>query len=264
MRPVLATTLTGAERVFASAPGFDPGSARREFSLLATDYWVATIGARLLRLVRREAPYVAFQFGDLTPAVIDQATETLRVWDGAVAPIGVLGGLSHEPLVASRWVCVVDGDTTTVGDTLTVDDLNRLPWIVVAVGPADSAAGRTSSVAMDQLSLHGITPRVAMTTESFLAVPRLVAGTDCIAFLQQPLAQEGADRHGLRILEPPVVMPELVQALWWHPLHDHDPGHAWLRRRIGEAAAANGSPSDIGVADARHRRSGVQVGGPGA
>jgi DNA-binding transcriptional LysR family regulator len=237
LRPVLETTLNGAGRVFTSAQGFDPGDARREFSLLATDFWAATIGSRLLRLVTRQAPHVSIQFGPLTPTMIDQAAEVLRVWDGAIAPTGVLGGLSHEPLHRSRWVCVVDADNEQVGGELTVEDLASLPWVVVAIGSANSPTARTSSVATEQLALYGIRPSVAMTTASFLAVPGLVAGTDCVAFVQEELAEGTSERLGLRILEPPIPIPDLDVAFWWHPLHESDLGHAWLRARIADAIA---------------------------
>jgi hypothetical protein len=32
-------------------------------------------------------------------------------------------------------------------------------------------------------------------------------------------------------------MPPLIQAAWWHPSRQLDPGHRWLLGLIGEAAA---------------------------
>ena len=41
----------------------------------------------------------------------------------------------------------------------------------------------------------------------------------------------------IRLLEPPVEIPELVEMLWWHPRANADPAHAWLRTRISELAS---------------------------
>src|ERR671932_135354 len=53
-----------------------------------------------------------------------------------------------------------------------------------------------------QMRMLGIEPRVQVITESFLTVPRLVAGTDRIALLQRRLV-DLLPRDGLRVLRPP-------------------------------------------------------------
>jgi len=51
-----------------------------------------------------------------------------------------------------------------------------------------------------------------------------------------PARAEGFLRRtgAIRLLEPPVELPELVETLWWHPRANADPGHTWLRTRIHE------------------------------
>jgi len=41
----------------------------------------------------------------------------------------------------------------------------------------------------------------------------------------------------IRLLEPPVEIPEFVEMLWCHPRANADPAHAWLRTRIHELSA---------------------------
>jgi len=39
-------------------------------------------------------------------------------------------------------------------------------------------------------------------------------------------------------VELPMLVPELVEALWWHPSRTSDPGQRWLQQVLQEAAAA--------------------------
>ena len=40
----------------------------------------------------------------------------------------------------------------------------------------------------------------------------------------------------IRILPCPFDVASLIDALWWHPMYDRDPGHRWLRQLFAEAA----------------------------
>jgi hypothetical protein len=40
----------------------------------------------------------------------------------------------------------------------------------------------------------------------------------------------------VRILPCPFGVAPLIEALWWHPMYDRDPGHRWLRQLFTEAA----------------------------
>ena len=57
----------------------------------------------------------------------------------------------------------------------------------------------------------------------------------------------------IRALPPPVEVGQLVEAMWWHPVYDDDPEHAYLRDvvlRATEQAIGRGEPDGIGLADA--------------
>jgi DNA-binding transcriptional LysR family regulator len=75
----------------------------------------------------------------------------------------------------------------------------------------------------------GIEPRVVAVSESFLALPFLVAGTDRFALVQQRLAARLYAAADVRILPCPFPVTPLVEALWWHPVYERDTGHQWLR-----------------------------------
>ena len=79
-------------------------------------------------------------------------------------------------------------------------------------------------------------PRVQVVNESFLTVPVLVAGSDRIALLQRRLVNLLPLDTGIRALPCPFDAGPLIEAMWWHPVYDDDPEHAWLRDLVVRAA----------------------------
>jgi hypothetical protein len=55
---------------------------------------------------------------------------------------------------------------------------------------------------------------VAPQTESYLLVPELVAGTDNVAVVHRSYARLAAPGLDLRVLESPVRLRPMTQALW--------------------------------------------------
>lgn len=226
--------MSGVERVFTAQPEFDPASSTREFSMLVSDYLVAVVGGAVARLLAREAPHSRLRFRANTPDQVDRAAQTLLSTDLMVLPHGFVTDLSHRDLHRDSWVCLVSADNPTIGDELTIDDLVALPWVVTYHGPtASTPAGL-------QMRMLGIEPRVQIVTESFLTVPRLVAGTDRIALLQRRLV-DLLPHEGLRVLPPPFDAAPLIEAMWWHPIYDTDPEHEYLRDVVVRA---------VGISDA--------------
>jgi LysR family transcriptional regulator, nod-box dependent transcriptional activator len=236
LRGRVEAALAGVERVFAGEAAFDPAASRREFRILGSDYLMAVLGGRVGRLLADRAPGVRLRFEPHTPVIVDGAPDSLRGVDAVVLPHGFLDGLPHLDLFGDTWVCVVSTDNPLVEGPLTMDHLRTLPWVFTYLSAtAFTPAGR-------QLQILGIEPRVQAVVESFLALPYLVAGTDRIALVQAHLAGPITATGALRVLECPFEPVPLVEALWWHPVHDGDPEHAWLRGVFAEAGRGLPAP----------------------
>ncbi|MEG8184500.1 LysR family transcriptional regulator [Nocardia terpenica] len=236
LRPLVAAALSSAERVFASVTTFDPVSSTREFCLLATDYWVASVGSALANALAAAGSSVRLRFAPLTSDIADNAADALRAVDGVLSPHGVLRGVRYAELFSTEWVCLVDAAHSGVGSELTMSDLASLPWVVVEGGPVPDAP-RWDSLAMRQLRQAGIEPGIAVTVESYLAAPWFVAGTNRITIVHRSLAGRLADTMGLRTVACPIELRPLRLALWWHPQFDGDAGHRWLRGILASLAA---------------------------
>lgn len=169
------------------------------------------------------------RFEPASPPVVDQAPESLRGADAVLLPHGFLHGAPHVALFSDTWCRVVATANEQVGDALTMDDLRKLPWVCTYL-----SATAFTTVAR-QLQELGIEPRVTAVVESFLALPHLVAGTDRIGLIQGHLAARLSGLDGVRVLPCPFEPVPLVEALWWHPAHEDDPEHRWMREVFGEA-----------------------------
>ena len=223
------SAMAAVARVFASEPDFDPATAEREFTVMISDYAITVLGPTLAELLQH-APNIRLRMPRVSTPAVDAAAEALRTIDAIVLPHGYLSDLPSARLFTDRWVCIVPAVDGGIGEHLTMSDLERLPMIMTYQAPtAYTPAGK-------QLSLLGVQPRVQLVAETFLAVPFLVSAGNGVAIIQERLARPLAAAAGVRVLPCPFEVPALMEALWWHPMYQHDPGHRWLRQLFTEAA----------------------------
>lgn len=236
-----AQALGSADRVFQTRPAFEPAHALREFTLVVTDMHLATFGRTLAALVRDAAPGVRLRFQHHTPHIVRHAPEHLRTVDGMVLAQGLLANVPAIDLYEDRWVCVISSDTVSSAPP-TPEELAVRPWVVPYHFPS------TGFSPLHGLHVHGIEPRVEIAIENFLTMPYLIAGTDRVGVVPERAARLFPVGSGTAVVELPFGTGRLVESLWWHPLHDRDPAHIWLRRTAAEA----GQLVAAGTAEAVH------------
>lgn len=220
------------ERIFDTHTRFDPATAEGEVSFLASDYALAVFGEPLSRALHAEAPGLRLRFDRITTSAVDEIATTLAGTDGVFLPHGYLPDHPHLDLHEDRWLCLVAADNPEVGERLERAHLERLPWVALHHHREHAAS------ALGNLAMHGIEPRVTAVVEHFQAVPSLVAGTDRLALVQERLAHRIAPTADVRVLECPVALAPLKEALWWHPTHQADARHQWLRDLVARVAGA--------------------------
>ncbi|WP_116201327.1 LysR family transcriptional regulator [Amycolatopsis circi] len=231
LQPLASVAVAAVERVFSAQSEFDPAGSDRVFTIVSSDYGTSVAGARLVALLEERAPNVSVRFSPVTAEALGRDGEFARAVDGIFMPHGYLDLPRSLDLFRDRWVCVVAADNPDVGEQLTMTDLSRLPWVTTFGDPLGRAP------AWRQMELLGVVPRVRAIADSFLAMPHLVRRGGGIAFMQQRLARELAGALGVRIVDAPFDAVPIVEAFWWHPMHDADSGHTWLRGLLAEAAS---------------------------
>jgi LysR family nod box-dependent transcriptional activator len=230
-RPVRAALSVIAEAL-EQRPAFDPATDQRTFTISCSDYSVLMLIGPLVRRVAAAAPGVTIQ---VLPRTLDP-TRALQsgVIDLIVEPPEIMGEttLPSRHLFEDRWMCCIWEGNTRVGDRMTTDAYVELGHLSYSMG-----AGQPASLADRHVTALGLERRIEFSVESFLLAPFLLQGTDLVALVPARAAPHLQRTADVRLLDPPVAFPTLVERLWWHPRHAGDPAHAWLRARIAEVAA---------------------------
>jgi len=225
-----STALESARRVFDSQADWTPEHSTREFSIYGSDYAFATVGSAVSALAAERAPGVRFRFMLHSPTVIDEVATRLRSVDGLLIPHGFLSDLPYRDLWRDRWLIVASDTNERASSDLSMDLMARSRWVFTY----QSRTAFTS--ASRQLQQLGIEPHIDAVVESFLALPHFIAGTDRLGLIQSGLAAVALGAGGISLHEPPFDATPVLNALWWHPVNDRDPEHAWMRELFAEAA----------------------------
>jgi DNA-binding transcriptional LysR family regulator len=224
--------LDAARRVFENQAEWNPRESTREFTVLGSDYAFATLGTAVTALAAERAPHVRFRFTHHTPQIVDAVAEHLRTVDAILIPHGFVDGLPHSDVVTDDWVILAATDNDAVPDVLTTQHLADSPWVFTYMSrSAFTPASR-------QLQQLGLEPRVECVVDGFLALPSFVAGTRRLALVQRLLSGYALQNPGIRVLECPFEATPITEALWWHPVRNRDPEHAWMRELFAEAGRA--------------------------
>jgi LysR family transcriptional regulator, nod-box dependent transcriptional activator len=238
LKDAVRDVLVRVEWTIATTADFDPGQSDRRFSILVSDYTLATLVPRVLGLCQRIAPSIRFNF-------LHQVESPERLLergdvDLLLIPTEFRSRRHPYEIAFEEDFCGVvwkDG-------RLAVGKLTRLAFVEashVAVQPPGGAQPLESIL----FRQYDLVRRTDVITYSFMSLPSLVIGTDRIATVHRRLAQQAERTLPVKILELPYRLPKMRQAAQWHKYRAQDAGLIWLRRVIREAAASAGPEADV-------------------
>lgn len=227
----LGEVLTRVEHILTDRPTFDPASAQRSFTVMASDYSTLIVLRPMLENLRREAPDVRF---DIQPLRDDYADRVLRdevdlliVSDQLIT--GALTDCGAQHLYDDRFVLCGWRHTNPFAEPVTLLDLEGMPFIQYVTGDR-------LNLADGGLDTAGLVRKVEVRTESQLLVPYLLRGTSLVSLVPERLARVAQDSAELAYTDPPIALPPIRDTAVWHPRRTADPAHVWLRQRITSAA----------------------------
>jgi DNA-binding transcriptional LysR family regulator len=213
---------------------FDPLTARRTFTVMASDYVLLVLLGPLLAELEAEAPNVRLI---IRPVAVDCAEQINRpALDLLIVPEEVPAPEADSArLFSDRFVCALDARHPEVGERLTEEQFRTLPLVSYSAGFTDPMIERR----FHELGIDRVT---AVGTQSIVIQPLLLAGTRMMAVIPERLGRYFAERAGIRLLDPPRPFDPLHLAVFWGPRAGRDPAHRWLRKRLLRAAAALNGP----------------------
>jgi DNA-binding transcriptional LysR family regulator len=217
-------------------PGFDPAREKRQITIMASDY-VATVFLPLfLRKLHRLAPGIAVDIvsqEDLLHGPLERGEVDLLI----VPRQALSSDHPSAPLFGDTYVCVVWRDSRMFGDTLSFDEYMNAHHVVSRFGKTRMPT--YDSWLFQRFDTHRVIDVVAM---NFTLVPHYIVETDRIATVHSRIAEHYASFLPLRILKPPLDIPEIIECVQWHRYSDKHPARTWLRELILETGRELGDP----------------------
>ncbi|MBB3751318.1 DNA-binding transcriptional LysR family regulator [Mycolicibacterium sp. BK634] len=218
-----------ARTLFASPEAIEPRRLSRTFSLQIGDIgMLSTVAERLLTRVRAEAPDVVLRF------VGESHEDTHSLRDGSVDL--EVGQTSHvdpeirvEDLVTDRMIGVVRAGHTLVKRRVTVKRYADAEHVVF------SRRGRLRGPVDELLAEHGLQRRVAVCAPTPAGGLFLVRSSDLVAMMPAGLGRYAIEALNLNTFAIPLDLPPLTISMAWHPRHDADGAHRWLRQCVRES-----------------------------
>lgn len=215
-----------ARALFTGPGAVDLRTVSRTFSVLGHDAIAASLGPALFERAAREAPGVRLRFlGELpseAPALRDGSADLEVGVIDTVAP-----EVRVERLFDDRMLAVVRPGHPLLSDEVTPERFAAADHLNV------SPRGRLHGPLDTALAELGLERRVVGSVGSFPASLFILLRTELVGVAPswvRPLAED----LGLVLLPVPLRLPPLPFGLAWHPRHDADPAHIWLRATVRE------------------------------
>jgi DNA-binding transcriptional LysR family regulator len=94
-----------------------------------------------------------------------------------------------------------------------------------------SSAGDPFSGVIDRaLGAIGRTRFVAMSVQSYAVAPTIIGGSNLLCTLPERMLRRFD--AALDLFAPPVALQPVAISAYWHPRHQEDAGHRWLREEL--------------------------------
>lgn len=209
---------------------FDPATSERVFRIAATDNLHRVCSGPLAAGVAAAAPgmRLALLAFDAHAAwdQLDRADADLLIASERMTPAEAIGQrLYHDDFVFVQR----KGHPRGTGP-LDLDQFCEARHVLVSPD-----GGGFSGATDEALAAIGRSRRVVISLPSFLLVAPLITANDFVAVMPRRLAL--LQQAEIDVFAAPLPIPGYDVHAAWHPRHQRDAAHIWLRRKLADIAA---------------------------
>ncbi|TDD58844.1 LysR family transcriptional regulator [Kribbella antibiotica] len=222
------TALLAATEALTAGSTFDPGSVKRTFTVIASDYATTLLLHPLMFDLPQTAPGVRLAIESLRPDRIESLR--LRRCDLVFWPLQ----LATEELLNYPHLLAFTDEFVTVADEARAPDHEPLSAEEIAAHPAVLVKVPDLAIPDVRPSEQGFRQNGAITVDSLGLALQTVARTNLITVVPRRLFEHMGPSLGLREVPTTADMPKLSVAMFWHPRNSCVPAQKWLRDRISE------------------------------
>jgi DNA-binding transcriptional LysR family regulator len=220
--------LARVEADIVASPAFDAGSSARTVTLALSDVGELVFLPAILRELQARMPRSAVRSVSVTAPEVAAGLEEGTI-DLAVGYFPDLEkrNFYRQVLFTDTYACLVRTDHPVKARSLSLAQYTSLGHALVR------AESRTEEVVERYLARRRIRRRVALTTPHFASAPMIVAQSDLIVTVPEPLARYFARISAdVRIIGMPFEPPRIALRQFWHRKFHDDARNAWLRALV--------------------------------
>jgi DNA-binding transcriptional LysR family regulator len=221
--------LSEIRQALAGGGHFEPGTARRLFTVQATDFVQGIVLPPLLAEIAAKAPHIRLRLcaptGGLPTAKLASGELDLVLARRTEAP----AGLYEQKLWTEGFLSAVRSGHPCAGQKLTLERFLELRHVTISfasgmAGPVDEA-----------LDACGLRRDIALAVPYFHIALAAVAASDLVVTVPEWLARAYAPQFSLSLIEPPLELTPHSTYQYWHERTHAAADHRWLRAAVQRA-----------------------------
>lgn len=221
-----------AHAVFYAGRQIDLATLERTFSIRANDVFVGAYGGQLREGMREHAPKAVLRFvpeGDTDDGALREGRIDLYI--SASRAFGA--DIKVQELFVNSFIGLARADHPIFDETIDAARLASYEHISV------SRRGRAHGPATALLAEQQLELRVALIAPNFYSALFALTDSDLVAPVMPRAMLHNIERMGMRLrhFEFPLPLTPVTIVQAWHPRHDNDHAHRWLRQTIKQTCS---------------------------
>ncbi|MFC4273970.1 LysR family transcriptional regulator [Achromobacter aloeverae] len=214
---------------------FDAARADKRFDVAATESVGFVLIPALIAHLRAVAP--GLRLRSHVPELARASHELEEGYSDLLISFmrPVPDGLHVSLLLRQKLAVIAARHHPDVRGSVDLEQYTRWPHVYYTRGREGNA---TLEATVDEaLAAVGLDRRIGAWQPSILSSAAVVAASDMLATVPEHLARHFEATAGVQVLPPPVPMPDVDIAMYWHDRMHKDPAHQWLRGALRDVAA---------------------------
>ena len=211
---------------------FEPTTSERTFRLALYENPAVMLIPDLVRRLQLTGPTIRIAVIAPDPERMSEGMEDgsidMFVGSGRTSSLWLSRTLFEEQFVVAQRA----GHPRGRGP-LTLDEYCALDHVLIS-----AEGGGFSGLVDDTLAMMNRRRRVTVSVQTYALAPLIVANSDCLCTLPRRFLAKYA--AAIEVMEPPIALNAIGLTAFWHPRHQDDEGHAWLRGQMFAAAQEQG------------------------
>ena len=228
LKPLIRDNLDSLDKLFVGEK-FDPQVTNKHFCLRATSYVAQAYLPEVIRRISEEAPNCTISIGNLSAKNLTEKDESevdlVICGDGFIIP----QNYKSRQLGIDKMVCIMSKNHPLAKQALTLENYAAYDHCQMSLGAGNVAASIDKTLAELQQ-----TRQIRLKLPHVMACMEVVGKSEYLHTNAANLAKKFLSTFNLTMKELPFEFPNLQYAMYWHPIHQQNPEHVWLRALCSE------------------------------